>query len=223
MFSIGDMLRPVPDKSKAPHVPSKAIIVIYLGVPSLEYHHGSALEYWMDTVGPEDFLKEVIGKEQEEQDGVYVWSGTIGSNQDYYGEWDEWLEGELRPITKEEWQDHITENIPWDQDELEALQKWYQEQDQKYQDEQLAACRCDATHCEIHEATNRKRKELLARLGRDLYDPEDEFKALKRLANTAQYLRKRYSYARDGDVTISGLMEFWGAVDAYNDKYDQHK
>ena len=100
---------------------SQVLVVIHEGVPLILQHIGSDLDY-LDDVG---MLSEYLEPECESiSSGVYIWEGnmrveTISPN--YYGEIDadEWLEGKLRPVTKEEWQAHLNDEWVWD------LKLWY--------------------------------------------------------------------------------------------------
>lgn len=148
---------------QAPLVPSKAIIVKHLGVVHCEYHHGTALEYYIDCCGLRDFAKELDHKDLV--DGVYVWEGDLHSSRDYFGEYDEWLDGALRPITKEEWKDHVNDNVPWDYEALQKLQKWRKKEDEKFQDELTEKCRCK-WDCPTHHQNVTKRDELMTRMGK---------------------------------------------------------
>jgi hypothetical protein len=50
--------------------------------------------------------------------GVYIWEGKLVCDRhQYYGgdyDYEEWLEGKLRPATKEEWEFHLNDEYPWD-------------------------------------------------------------------------------------------------------------
>lgn len=143
-----------------PFVPSKAIIVRWLGMFHCLYYHGSALTHWIEN---NDFVKNA--SDGIEEDGIYVWSGTVNGSTDYWGEYDEWLEGETRPITAEEWKSFIKDELIWDKDALIALDTYHQAQDKAWNEELQVLCKCMINGCEVHHADETKRKEILQRLG----------------------------------------------------------
>lgn len=106
-----------------PLIPDKAVIVKVRDKSMCIYYHGTGLDYWVDGVGQQEMAEE-IGNDIKETDGVFIWSGHIGASTDYWGEHDEWLEGTARPVTDEEWIDLITDNDPWDHEELRAHREW---------------------------------------------------------------------------------------------------
>lgn len=99
---------------------SQALVVIHEEIPLILQHIGSDLDY-LDDIGmiEEYFAEECKGVAS----GVYIWEGGIhiDKNYGYYGEYeiDEWLEGKLRPATKEEWKAHLSDEWVWD------LKLWY--------------------------------------------------------------------------------------------------
>jgi hypothetical protein len=118
--------RATPDDPK-PLVPSLAIIVVVHGVTHLLYHHGDALEYWVEGYGAQE-TGATIG--EGAPDGVHVWTGYVKGWRDYWGEYDEELvERTMRPITKEEWTAFNADEYFAHDAELRALAEWHARQE----------------------------------------------------------------------------------------------
>lgn len=106
-----------------PFVPSHALIVVQFGIPSILYHQGTELDYWIEGTGVEQTAEDCMGVDHK--DGIFVWSGSINSWTDYWGEYDEELtDGEVRPVTEEEWKAFVKDEIVWDFAEMGAQIAW---------------------------------------------------------------------------------------------------
>ena len=97
--------------------PLRAMISVHCGVMQDLDHIGDVFEWLIDESG--EPLSEYLEAEVLKlENGVYIWEGTLGgsSYQDYFGEYDDdyWLKGEFRLATKEEWQDYVSGDHPWD-------------------------------------------------------------------------------------------------------------
>jgi hypothetical protein len=110
------------DMTGAPRIPDRAIVVVVHGQPYLLYHHGTDLEDWVAEASPEDAAREMAGDEHAA--GVFVWSGAVVHHVDYWGEHDEWLEGETRPISPEEWRAFLAGEWPFDVEACTARAEW---------------------------------------------------------------------------------------------------
>lgn len=71
---------------------------------------GMHLDYWICEGGANDFFEGV-------EAGVWFWKGRIKSSRDYFGEYDEELEGDFRKLTEEEWELLQGGDDLWDADE----------------------------------------------------------------------------------------------------------
>jgi hypothetical protein len=71
---------------------------------------GASLAYWLDCVSQEELCSD-LGTAPV---GISLWEGDLKSNRDYWGEDDQWLEGEFRPLTDEEWESYETNGLVWD-------------------------------------------------------------------------------------------------------------
>lgn len=109
-------------EDREPHVPSRAIVVVVSKIPHLLYHHGSGAEYFVEGVGPDEAARSFVGEDCA--DGVYVWSGEIVGRRDYWGEYDEEVTGEHRPVTAEEWRGFCSDEHVWDQGAVEERDAW---------------------------------------------------------------------------------------------------
>jgi hypothetical protein len=114
-------------ENREPFVPSKALLLVQFGVAHLLYHQGTALNYWLDTMGPKEAALEMLGDDPL-PDGLYVWAGTVHgqwSRTDCGDEYDEWLEAsDVRPATAEEWRSFTADETVWDHDEMHAWLTW---------------------------------------------------------------------------------------------------
>lgn len=98
---------------------SRALVVALHGRCLLLSYIGPDVEYELENVGHEYFLEGLA-------DGTWVWSGKIRSWTSYEGEHDYDLDGEQRPITKDEWDAWVTfEESPWD----ETYEDYYTDQE----------------------------------------------------------------------------------------------
>lgn len=126
-------------REQPPFVPSKFAFVVHYGIPHQVYYHGTHLDIWKEECG--DLLSEVVGDltltgQGRLADGAYLWEGHIESSVSYEGEHDAWLEADtLRLLTKEEWEDITSDNIPWDWEAVRACQAWYDKVDKEEQSE----------------------------------------------------------------------------------------
>jgi len=77
----------------------RVVILDYIGGP---------LDYWVCEIGERSVLDEI-----EQENGIWIWEGTIKNHRSYDGECDEWLEGEFRPPTDEEWANIIDGESLW--------------------------------------------------------------------------------------------------------------
>lgn len=90
---------------------NKALLIIHEGFCDVLQYMGSDLDYLQEHCAlKEEFQTFCFG----EKAGVYIWDGRICTNKNYFMEHEEWLEGSLRPATKEEWKAHLDDEYPWD-------------------------------------------------------------------------------------------------------------
>lgn len=74
---------------------------------------GGALDYWISEGGDKKSFDGVGA-------GVWIWEGTVVGTRDYWGEYDERLEGDFRELTDEEWGLLQDDDVLWDAAEWEA-------------------------------------------------------------------------------------------------------
>lgn len=119
---------------KEPNIPSRAIVLVRSGHGVVLFSHGTALDYYTECAGIDDFVRELL--EDNPADGIYAWSGHLNGSTDYWGEHDEWWEhDEWRLLTEDEWKAFASndEQIPWDDSAaLEAHFVWQCARDAEY-------------------------------------------------------------------------------------------
>jgi hypothetical protein len=104
---------------------SKALLIIHEGLCDVLQFIGSDLDYLQDHCGLREEFQLIC---DEEKSGVYIWEGSLCTSQDYFGEYDEWLDGSFRPATKEEWKAHLDDEYPWD------VSLWWKTEDKTKED-----------------------------------------------------------------------------------------
>lgn len=75
----------------------------------------------LDWIGPDlDYLNHVDSGTFHHDEwagtkiGIWIWEGRLRSSRDYWDEHDEWLEGDFRKLTRDEWADYCVNDCPWD-------------------------------------------------------------------------------------------------------------
>jgi hypothetical protein len=107
-----------PRKYKARCPPDRALVVIHEGRSDVLAHIGSSLDYLSEDCL---LIDEIEACCEGMASGVYIWEGRmISTGPDYNGDYDSYLNGDLRPATKEEWAAHLDGEYIWD----ESL--WYE-------------------------------------------------------------------------------------------------
>jgi hypothetical protein len=122
------------DGTEPPHVPSKAIVVVHGGRGHIVYHHGTHIAEWIGDAGEDDTVGSMVADAGDDLPAgtcVMVWSGHVRGSRDYWGEYNAWLEGSLRPITDEEWGAFLDGEVPWDLEEVRALEAWHERGEQE--------------------------------------------------------------------------------------------
>lgn len=83
----------------------KVLVLDYIG-PGVEY------------LANEDLLAQELSwdpnEPNREDDGVFIWEGSMNTIRYYYGDYDIELEGEFRLATEQEWQAHLNDEYVWD-------------------------------------------------------------------------------------------------------------
>lgn len=115
--SYWDLVKPNPDRLvEPPKKKYKDLCPKDLALVAVYENKGLVLQFIGDSL---DYLWEECRLDYEFDlcelpNGIYIWEGTLHVVQDYYGDYDEFLKGDFRLATKEEWVAHTKEEYPWD-------------------------------------------------------------------------------------------------------------
>ena len=83
------------------------------GAVSILDHVGPDASYLMsDSIERRYFIKNEL--KTHPFPGIWIWIGKVYGSRDYWGEYDEWTEGDVRPLTEDESSALAEEDDVWD-------------------------------------------------------------------------------------------------------------
>lgn len=95
--------------------PNRILVAYFYKKGKVLYWQGAGVEAQVEALG-EDYLMEYGIDSSPNEGGIFVFEGEFISEKDYWGEYDCYLEGTWRPVTKEEWEYFCNDEYVWEPD-----------------------------------------------------------------------------------------------------------